>query len=278
MRKKEKKSPKPTATATDPVRMCIVKLCGASEAKAFRNERHELACEILSNRAELAKLSGNKANSPITLAHGLVGDAEQLYPIKRNVAVGITEEHELVVDFATPQCCVIVLPRSQWSERIARTIASVAISVIDVRHALATASKHWTLVEYDEKVKKFRVSEVIPDIEESVNLRNRIVSQLLSNNEADFDIEIELIELQKKSRANRQRILHHMEQMSIPELQGSRATVYFRQGKRKRIVNIDKLATDFPQAYAACVEEKPGSPYLVVKAVGDEISIEEAEE
>ena len=160
----------------------------------------------------------------------------------------------------------IALPDSRFSKRVAEIYASVC------RHAMRQAGLE------EEAAKPFiaflrnkKTGSIAPEVltadtpENDGAIYNSLLTAILTNNETDFDMEIAVHELRTQTRVSRERIKNHMKSLGLKVLKGKKADVHLRTSKRGAVIDVEKLAAEYPEAYKACLRNRESREFLQIK-------------
>lgn len=243
----------------------VLLLLGLDKAKAFRNLDTANMAKFIALKYQLACSRGDTEKSPLHCAAAVAGvsiGGEELKTMKIPVVEGMA----VCLDLVASTMVALILPATQSSGRVAAVFTSLCRHAMRVNGFDGMAALPFVLVEYNNRLTKFRYSVVRDcDAAQDESIYNAFLTALLTNEELDFDLEIEIASLRDRSRSNRQRLKAKMQSLGLKVLRGKKADVYLRRRGRKLSINIDLLAEKYPEAFAECCAERCGDEYITVK-------------
>lgn len=241
-------------------------LCGMKPTRNLRRFNYSLIMTRLESMYILKNSGGGTGFSPLHLAT----QGEEAGGILKDVHINLVDGMYISVNFIIAGYNVIVLPRTSAARNIARIWAYI------VRHALSIAGNDYTFNKFtyilvnpskitpeETQIGEIDLSEV--DEETLKSTYEAFIAAALTDDETDFDIEIELQGIKTRSMAARQRIKRRMQKMGLKVLRGTKASIYLRNGSSRCTVDLKKLESEFPDAYKKCVKGAKHYEFLTIK-------------
>ena len=237
------------------------RLLGVERQKNIAHWDLSLAKQNLKLQFELANHGGDIAKSPLHLA--LETEDDRVFDAPSiELAPGLLAE----CDFLVGRHVAVLTPQVASAANIALILGSVYLEAQrrlgltvadDARIVHITAAKSGRFAECTEL-------EPMP-AEQTRQILEGFITAACTNNELDFDVEMELSALRLRSSANRERIRTRMQKMGVSSLKGRKADVFLRRNRGFLRVNYALLKEKFPEAYAECVSQGESQFYLSVK-------------
>lgn len=241
----------------------IIAMLGLEGAKGWRTWRIDHAMQRLTVLYTLAEASGDRRPSPLHQALAILYPDAEAKPKIHPVSVDIAQGYCLTAWLTADSHIIIAMPISNATANVADIYGNILASSLREIHVEASRI---ICIRLGDKLRKWSIDDVpMTDSESASNLRNAVITSILTNDETDFDIEIELSALRTRSTANRRRLQQRMERLGVSELRGKKATVFLRHKAGGVRIDLKRLETDWPQAYASCVTRSEKVSYLSVK-------------
>ena len=213
----------------------------------------------------LSRSADSQADSPLIKAAKLCGASTDFRLLGTKTPLAYLD-FTLSVPFITEGFAAFVLPRSSQSRRVATILGALARRVFRENGLFFDqASIPLVLIEYCPKGKY--TYQLIADNgdDENQSLFDSFATAVCTNNEADFEIELEALRMRAASRGNREKIKERMKALGLKVLRGRKADVYLRRRSRKVSIDVAKLIEKYPEVYADCTRVRRGGEYITVK-------------
>lgn len=243
----------------------ILSLTGCEKNRKFEAMNTGFATKIIALKYQLACNRGDRQASPLHQAAQKAGIDTESATLHR-LTLPIVDDAAISLDIVCGNLVAVLLPLSAASAAVASVYASLCRHAMRRDGHIDPDDKTFVLIEYNPKMTKYRYSTIAANgAAQDESLYNAFVTAMLTNEELDFDLEVEMASLRDRSRCNRQRIKAKMKSLGLKVLRGRKADVYLRHGGRKVSVDIDLLARQFPEAYRCCCTEAHGYEYISLK-------------
>lgn len=149
-------------------------------------------------------------------------------------------------------------PSRQWARLYANITAQVA-------EAFSGEKVERVMIVYGETDNPSQRTVGLPERSIRDADEQQLGCHVITRGGSDLSLEVKRIDLARLTSRNRSRICRDMREKGINVLRGKDADIYLNPGHPRRLTDYVKLATLYPEAYAACVSEKPGQPFIRIK-------------
>lgn len=242
----------------------VLQLLGLEKLKPFAKFDFSGAAESLHLKFILANDCGDRSRSPLHRAAEIAGVSD--FKVDEVMAKRTFENCTISLHILTDKFVVLIMPVSSSSRRVAAVYSALCRRALDATCEGSKAELPFVLIETDARMKRFRYSLLEETAaEDNEILFNSFATAVCTNNEADFDLELEIFRMRSLSKINRERIKLRMKNLGVRMLRGKKADVYLRRRTMKTSVDVTLLSTKYPEAYAECCRELPAKDYLTVK-------------
>lgn len=246
-------------------------LCGMKPTRNLRNFRYEAVMTTLLNKYTLKKQGGGTGFSPLHIAAEMAGDKQADLYLDGENRVNLVDGMYLTINFIVGTTNVLILPNTKGAKHIARLWAYIVSCCLKKSDSPLQFNRYaYVLVDprnidkEHTRIDTISFDDVDNDVIESTY--SAFVTAALTDDETDFDIEIELQGVRSRSNAARERIKRRMQKLGVRVLKGKKASIYLRSTPKKCTVDLKRLSIEFPEAYSACVtEEAKKYEYLTFK-------------
>ena len=245
-------------------------LCGMKITRNLQNFKYDAVMSSLKTKYELHRSGGGNGFSPLHLACKQCKDDLVNYNCRTNERISLADGMYLDINFIVGRTNILVLPKCAGASTIARCWAMI------VKHWLVSCKQPFEYnyayilvnpkkIDYaNTTVEAIDLSYVDADTLKSTF--DAFVTAAVTDDETDFDIEMELQGARDRSNRCRERIKHRMRSMGLNVLNGKKASIFLKTRPKQKKVDLAKLHTLFPDAYNACVsDEKRKYEYLTFK-------------
>lgn len=247
-------------------------LCGLQMTRNALRFSRDAVVRRISTTAQLVA-SGSKQFSPLHEAYRLAtGKDTDAIPdfrtLRMYVVDGVFARVEEIRDDGP---LIVLLPKSAQAMYLARIFAIIIRQMFVEYDRPELAEKPFVAVlvtpgkidAQHTRILPVDISDVEP--ESLASTYGAFKTAIATNDESDFDLEIELQGMRTRTHAARERIKRRMQQMGVHVLKGSKASVFLRKSPKKVRVNIKLLRNKFPDAYRECVTNGKASEYITIK-------------
>ncbi len=248
-------------------------LCGLQENRTIREFNYIRVMQKLYSLAENFEKRIGSGFSPIHFA------AKQAKIIPGHLEtidqrIILCDGMYINVNFVYDNLNVIVLPRTSdaanvgklWAVIVRKAMQKIGLKNADLPFVLVLVNPR----HFDEK-HTLAVAEPGRDYddESAESLYKAFVTAAVTDDETDFDIEIEMHGIRLKASAARQRIKKRMKALGVKSLRGTKATVYLRSRGRKVRVDLKRLEMQYPAVYKDVVSVGDAREYITFKLNND---------
>lgn len=243
-------------------------LCGMKATRNIKRFNYDAVMTRLKSMYLLKNAGGGSGYSPIHIAAGF--DAPVDHQLKDNLNITLVDGMYLSINFVVADTNILVLPRTKGADNIAKIWAYIVSYKTSDKHRADVKPRYAYILVNPGKItqEETRVGVVTLDNVDKDDIKNTydaFVTAALTDDETDFDIEIELQGVRTRSNMARERIKKRMHKMGLKVLKGKRASIYLRQTPKKCTVDLKRLQSEFPAAYAACVENGKRYEFITIK-------------
>lgn len=243
-------------------------LCGMKPTRNIRRFSYDAVMTRLKSMYLLKEAGGGSGFSPLHLAADLNGGEN--ISLTEDLHINLVEGMFLAVNFVVGTTNVLVLPRTKGADNIARIWAYIVSHKTADQSGDGKKPRFAYILVNPAKITpdETRIGTVDLDGIDPADIRSTydaFVTAALTDDETDFDIEVELQGVRTRSNVARERIKRRMQKMGIRVLKGKRASIFLRQTPLKCTVDLKRLQAEFPDAYAACVENGKRYEFISVK-------------
>lgn len=241
-------------------------LCGMKPTRNLMRFRYGVVMARLITMYHLYNGGGGSGFSPLHLAtYGRAADF-----MAADCKIDLVDGMYIPVNFIMDDTMVLVLPRCAAAAEIARVWAWIARAAMQRAGDGRASSRFMYILVNPTKITDGQtvVGEVSFDGVSEADIEatyEAFLTSCVTNDETDFDIEIELQGLRSRSAASRERIKSRMKRMGVSVLRGSKASVYLRKASSKCTVDLRRLSDEYPEAYKACVSGGKKYEFLTIK-------------
>lgn len=228
-------------------------LCGLQPNKTIRDFNYLRVMQKIHNMAENFDAGVGTGFSPVHAAAAAASLAPgRLVAVDRRITV--CDGMYININFVYDNLNIIILPRTAGAENVGRLWAVIARKAMESRGLHADAARPFVLLLVNTRHIDRAHTVIIPapgegyDDTSADNLYKAFIAAAVTDDETDFDLEIEMHGIRLKSSAARQRIKKRMKDLGVRSLCGSKATVYLRS-RGKNTVDIKKLMDKYPDVY-----------------------------
>lgn len=253
-------------------------LCGMKPTRNLQKFNCRQVMDRLETMFELRSIDAGSGFSPLHIAACAgSGTPEAPAPGQRishsDLRIPLVDGMYLSVNFVIGNTNILVLPKTKGADNIARIwayIVSYALSQTGDGHSCGSDAKFAYILVNPSKItpEQTTIGAIDMEIADADTLRSTydaFVTAALTDDETDFDLEIELQGIRNKSNVARERIKRRMQRLGITTLKGKKASIFLRKTPQKCTVNLKKLEAEFPQAYKACVENAKRYEFITIK-------------
>ena len=235
-------------------------LCGLQMTRNALRFSRDAVVRRISTTAQLVA-SGSKQFSPLHEAYRLAtGKDTDSIPDFRTLRMFVVDGvFARVEEIRDDGPLILLLPKSAQAMYLARIFAIIIRQMFVEYDQIDLVEKPFVAV----LVTPGDISDIEP--ESLASTYEAFRTAIATNDESDFDLEIELQGMRTRTHAARERIKRRMQQMGVHVLKGSKASVFLRKSPKKVRVNIKLLRNKFPDAYRECVTNGKASEYITIK-------------
>lgn len=241
-------------------------LCGMKPTRNLMRFRYGAVMMRLKTMYHLYNAKTGCGYSPLNL----VTDGREAAFMAADCEIDLVDGMYIPVNFIMDDAMVLVLPRCAAAAEIARVWACIARAALQRAGDGRASGRFMYILVNPAKITPAQtvVAEVGFDGISEADIEatyEAFLTSCVTNDETDFDIEIELQGLRSRSAASRERIKSRMKRMGVSVLRGSKASVYLRKASSKCTVDLRRLSDEYPEAYKACVSGGKKYEFITIK-------------